>query len=295
MFSPIYIAQCTRCKEITATEICGDCLNRLHQEGEQNNAKKNESILCDLCIEMVNHSLCEDCGHSLPEVVIFDIEPYNHLQKDCNGDVSKLKLGLAGLKSLDGSKYFFFEENDVTALKRMLYNVKMIIGYNLVGHNGLDYEILKNYKVKVDLLVPKTYDLMTLLIRTFGSYKNMHLDNFAMNTFGLKKKKNKKANYKLIQNGQLNKVKENLKHELTIIEKLFKRIEVGGVIRFQTPAGLIDEHEVCDSNGFSPKYGEETSEPYDFPLGGMRLQIKNKYDFPVKCKKCRKNWRIRSK
>lgn len=148
--------------------------------------------------------------------------------------------------------------------------------------------------MRIELLIPKTFDLMTVMIRTFGSYKGLSLDNIAEYTFGIKKKNTKKANYKLIQSKQIEKVKGNLKHELRIIEMLYLSVVNGYVVRFRTSLGLIDEHELLPLGGIFPEIGEEIIEPYDLPAGGMRLQIKDKFEDVVRCEKCKKYWRIKS-
>jgi len=230
----------------------------------------------------------------LKETLIFDIESRNHLEKDCVGDFSKLELGLAGIKILGKDKFLFFDESNINDLKNILTEADGIVGFNLVGHNGLDYKILKNYGICVESLIPKTFDLMTVMIRAFGSYKNMNLNNISEHTLGIKKKKINKSNYKLIQNKQFEKVKENLKHELVIIECLLITVLNGGIVRFKTPSGLIDEHELPPLGGIFPEFGEEIIQPYDFPVGGMRLQIKDKIEEVVKCNKCNLYWRITS-
>lgn len=228
------------------------------------------------------------------ETLIFDIETRNHLEKDCGGDISKLKLGLAGIKILGENEFLFFDESNINELEKILFEADEIIGFNLVGHNGLDYKILENYGICIESLIPKTFDLMTVMIRAFGSYKNMNLNNISEYTLGIKKKKSKKSNYKLIQNKQLDKVKENLKHELAIIECLFIIVLNGGLVRFRTPSGFIDEHELPPLGGIFPEFGEEILEPYDLPVVGMRLQIKDKFEEVVKCNKCNLYWRITS-
>ncbi len=228
------------------------------------------------------------------QIIIFDIEPRNHLKKDCGEDISKLKIGLVGIKHFGQDKFLFFDETNIDELEAILYDSDEIIGFNLVGHNGLDYKILENYGICVDLLIPKTFDLMTVMIRAFGSYKNMSLDNIAENTLGIKKKKTARPNYKLIQSGQIEKVKENLKHELALIELLYDIVINGGLVRFRTPPGLIDEHELPSFAGMFPEFGEEIIDPYDLPIVGMRLQIKDKLEEVVRCEKCKKHWRIRS-
>jgi hypothetical protein len=293
MSTPIYWIGCFKCNDLTAIAICRDCLTRLHKEGEQGN-KNNDSLLCDTCFESSKYALCEDCLEEIPEEIILDVESSNHLKKDCYGDYTKLRLGYTGIKHFGKESYKFFKENDVEELKIFLYNTGLIIGFNLVGFNGLDYKILENDGIKLELLMSKTYDIMSLLIRTFGSYNYMDLNNVAFHTLGVKKKKHKKSIYKMIQAGNYNKVEENVKNELTIIESIFRVIREGGIIKFKTPAGLIDEHEMLESDGFFPEYDEEQIAPYDFPLAGMRLPIKNRYDFIEKCKNCNKLWRIRS-
>jgi len=230
----------------------------------------------------------------LPNIIILDIESRNHLEKDCGGDVSKLKIGIVGIKFFGEDKFLFFDESNIDELENILLDVDEIIGFNLVGHNGLDYKMLENYGICVELLIPKTFDLMTVMIRTFGSYKGLSLDNIAEYTFGIKKKNTKKANYKLIQSKQIEKVKDNLKHELRIIEMLYLSVVNGGVVRFRTSLGLIDEHELPPLGGIFPEIGEEIIEPYDLPAGGMRLQIKDKFEDVVRCEKCKKYWRIKS-
>ncbi len=230
----------------------------------------------------------------LPNIIILDIESRNHLEKDCGGDVSKLKIGIAGIKFFGQDKFLFFDESNIDELENILLDVDEIIGFNLVGHNGLDYKMLENYRICVEPLIPKTFDLMTVMIRTFGSYKGLSLDNIAENTFGINKKNTKKATYKLIQSKQIEKVKDNLKHELRIIEMLYLIVVNGGVMRFRTSLGLIDEHELPPLAGIFPEIGEEIIEPYDFPVGGMRLQIKDKFEDVVRCEKCKKHWRIKS-
>lgn len=230
----------------------------------------------------------------LSNIKILDIEPRNHLEKDCDGDVLKLKLGIAGIKFFNKDRFLFFDETNIDELEDVLLDADIVIGYNLVGHNGLDYKILENYGIFIEPLIPKTFDLMTTIIRTFGSYKGISLDNIAENTFGIKKKNTKKANYKLIQSKQIDKVESNLKLELTIIEMLYKRVLAGGIVKFKTPFGLIDEHELPPFAGIFPNIDEEITEPYDLPLVGLRLQIKDKSEKTVRCKKCKKYWRIKS-
>ena len=227
--------------------------------------------------------------------IILDIEPRNHLKRDCGGDVSKLRIGIAGIKFLEQYKFLFFDEANIDGLRNVLFDADEIIGFNLVGHNGLDYKMLENYGISTESLILKTFDLMTLMIRVFGSYKNMSLDNIVKNTFGVKKKKTRRANYKLIQSNRIDEVKNNLKHELKLIEKLYLRVISGGIVRFRLPSGLIDEHELPPLGGMFPEPGEEIIEPYDLPIiGGPRLQIKDIYEEVIKCKKCKKHWRIKS-
>jgi hypothetical protein len=294
IFKSIYITECFECKELIDIEICNQCVKALFTDGKQGNIEINESLFCKFCFEIQKYALCPECREKLPRGIILDTEPSNHLQKECDGDIKKLKLGLVGMKTLELDEFLFFKDEDIEDLKIVLYNTEYIIGYNLVGHNGLDYKILNNYGVKTDLLIEKTYDLMTVFIRVFGSYKNFNIDNIAIHTLGVRKKKNKKANYKLLRNGEFTKVMENLKRELKIIEILYSRIIAGESIRFKTPAGLINEYEIPELSGMFPEYGEDISDPYDFPFTGIRLEIKNRYDFNVKCEKCEKTWRIRS-
>lgn len=230
----------------------------------------------------------------LSNIIILDIESRNHLEKDCGGDVSKLKIGIVGIKFFGEDKFLFFDESNIDELENILLDVDEIIGFNLVGHNGLDYKMLENYGICVELLIQKTFDLMTAMIRTFGSYKGLSLDNIAEYTFAIKKKNTKKANYKLIQSKQIEKVKDNLKHELRIIEMLYLSVVNGCVVRFRTSLGLIDEHELPPFGGIFPEIGEEIIEPYDLPAGGIRLQIKDKFEDVVRCEKCKKYWRIKS-
>ncbi len=226
--------------------------------------------------------------------VILDIESRNHLMKDCNGDVSKLVLGVAGIKYLSQDKFLYYDETNINDLESVLINAGEIIGFNLVGHNGLDYRMLENCGVHVEELVPKTFDLMTAMIRSFGSYKDLSLQNLAEHTFGIKKKATRASNYRLIQSNQIERVKANLAHELTLIERLYLRVLRGGVVRFKTSWGLIDEHELAPFAGYLPGFGEEVIEPYDFPFAGMRLQIKEKSDDVVTCSNCHKSWRVKS-
>lgn len=230
----------------------------------------------------------------LPKIAILDIESRNHLEKDCGGDVSKLKIGIVGIKFFGRNDFLFFDETNIDDLEDILLDADEIVGFNLVGHNGLDYKMLENYGICVELLIPKTFDLMTVMIRAFGSYKGMSLDNIAKNTFGIKKKNTKKANYKLIQSKQIEKVKDGLKHELRIIERLYLSVVNGEVVKFKTSLGFVDEHELPPLGGLFPEIGEEIIEPYDFPAGGMRLQIKDKFEDVVRCEKCEKHWRIKS-
>jgi hypothetical protein len=225
--------------------------------------------------------------------VILDIESKKHLHNDCAGDFSRLQIGLAGIKYLREDKFEFFLEDNLRELNHVLENASRIIGFNLVGYNGLDYKMLQNYGIKTEPLLSKTYDIMTVLLRVFGSFKGLSLDNIVRKTFNIPKKKGKKANYKLIQSRKIEEVKINLKHELELIEKLFIRIAEGGVINFETRLGLVDEHELTFFNGFPTKI-EEIVDPYDFPVGGMRLQIKDIINEVIKCKKCKTSWQIRS-
>lgn len=226
------------------------------------------------------------------DTIILDIESRNHLQKDCGGDVTKLRMGLAGVKALGKDEFLFFDESNISQLERVLLEVGQIVGFNLVGHNGLDYKMLENYGIAVDNMIPKTYDLMTSLIRSFGSYEGLSLDNIAEHTFGIRAKIHKKANYRLIQDNQLEEVKANLKNELNIIEKLYFRMVQGEIVRFKTSWGLIDQHELPPLAGFHPEAGEDIIKPYDFPFAGMRLQIKDRSDEIVLCRQCAKRWRI---
>jgi hypothetical protein len=224
--------------------------------------------------------------------IILDVESRNHLQKDCGGDLSQLRIGLAGVKVLGKDKFLFFDDSNINQLERVLLETSQIIGFNLVGHNGLDYKMLENHGVAVDKMIPKTYDLMTSLIRSFGSYKGLSLDNIAEHTFGIRAKISKKANYRLIQDNQFEQVKANLKSELTIIERLYLRMVQGKIVRFKTSWGAIDQHELHPFAGFHPEAGEDIIDPYDFPFAGMRLQIKDRSDEIVLCKQCTKRWRI---
>jgi hypothetical protein len=248
----------------------------------------------DKAVTSIDSLLRKMSQEKLPNIIIFDIEPRNHLEKDCGGDVSKLKIGIAGIKFFKKDKFSFFDETNIDELEDVLLYTNGIVGFNLVGHNGLDYKMLENYGICVELLYPKTFDLMTVMIRAFGSYKGLSLDNIAENTFGVKKKNTKKANYKLIQSKQIEKVKDNLKHELTIIEMLYLTVINGGIVRFKTPLGLIDEHELPPFAGIFPEIKEEICDPYDLPGVGIRLQIKDKFEDVVRCEKCKKHWRIKS-
>lgn len=225
--------------------------------------------------------------------IILDIESRNHLKKECGGDVTKLRLGLACVKTLEKEEFIFFTEDEIDELENILLKAKEIIGFNLIGHNGLDYIILENHGIPTDFFSIKTFDIMTALIRAFGTYEGLSLDNIVEHTFGLKKKKTKKANYRLIQNNQIEKVKGNLKHELELIERLYFIIINGGTIHFRTPMGLIDAHELPPFSGFFPEYGEDIVEPYDFPFAGMRLQIKDRREEIIQCKKCNLSWIVR--
>lgn len=229
-----------------------------------------------------------------PLLIIMDVESSNHLKNDCDGDVTKLKIGLVGIKDVPEKHYYFFNEDEINELSEILNHSEIIVGYNLVGHNGLDYKILENYGINTSILNEKTLDLMTTMIRAFGSYKSMSLANFAEHTFNIKKKKSKKANYKLIQNSQFDQVRENLIHELDIIEMLLVRIIDGGIVRFKTYAGLIDEHELPPMGGFYPVYEEDLVDPYELPIAGIQMQIKRRYNFDMECSNCKKNWNIKS-
>ena len=64
--------------------------------------------------------------------IILDIEPSNHLKKECNGDKSKLKIGLAGIKIFGKEEYYFFEENNIQDIEEYLIRTEEIIGFNLI-------------------------------------------------------------------------------------------------------------------------------------------------------------------
>ncbi|MFH0869753.1 MAG: hypothetical protein V1866_01705 [archaeon] len=228
----------------------------------------------------------------MAEKIIIDIEFANHLEKDCSGNISKLKIGLIGIKYLQKDKYQFFDSSQLDLLKKLLQNAELIIGHNLVGYNGWDYKVLENNGINIKKLLPKTYDTMTAFIRTFGSYKQMSLDSISQHTFNSQKKKYSGANYRLLNAGQIDKVKENLKLELNLIEKLFLRMASGGIVNFETSAGLIDEHEMPPLSGFVPQNDEKIIEPYDFPFGGMRLQIKEMFDKVLMCEKCKQSFHV---
>ena len=233
----------------------------------------------------------ENSRNQGPNGIVFDVEARNHLEKECQGDVTKLRIGVAGVKFFRGDEYRFFEESQIQELARVLAEARFIIGFNLVGHNGFDYVMLENNGIDVQNLMPKTYDIMTVLIRSFGSYSDMSLDNIACHTLGITKPKIKKGKYKLVQAGRIDEVCSSLKEELRIIETLFLHIMEGREIRFKTPAGIIDEHLLPPFDAV-PRKGEDVIKPYDMPLAGMRLQIKSVYDQVISCKKCARCWRV---
>ena len=126
--------------------------------------------------------------------IILDVEPGNHLKKDCEGDASQLRLGLIGVKIFGKEEYRFFDETNLEDLRTLLLGADDIVGFNLVGHNGLDYQILSNCSIPTEFLVPKTFDIMSAMIRAFGSFEGFSLDNLAEHTLKMKKKKTKAAN-----------------------------------------------------------------------------------------------------
>ena len=223
--------------------------------------------------------------------IILDIEVSNHLDKDCQGDFTKLNLGLVGIKILGKEEFHYFNEGNIDSLKVILSSAEIIIGYNLIGYNGFDYKVLNNYGIDTKNLIKKTYDIMSLLIKTFGSYKGFGLENIAQHTFGISKKRNNTPNYILIQNKQIDKIKENLRCELEIIERLFSTIMDGGILKFRTSNGLIDEH-ILNPTLNNGKIVDEIIEPYD--LLGIRLQIKEKTNEEISCQKCLQKWKVKS-
>lgn len=154
--------------------------------------------------------------------------------------------------------------------------------------------MLKNYGIAIEAFKDNTYDIMELLIESFGHYSNFSLENVAKNTLGIEKKRHRQANYKLIRNGNIDKVKENLKLELEIIEKLYCHLKKGGILQFETPSGLVDEHEIPFLMGYSPSENKALIENCDMPFTGMRLQIKAVVNEVIQCNSCKAKWRVKA-
>lgn len=223
--------------------------------------------------------------------IIFDIETSNHLQKDCNGDKKLLRLGLAGVLPLEGNKALFFTEENLKQLADLLKSSAGIIGFNLTG--GFDYTVLENYKIRTKMLRKKTIDLMPSLIKTFGSYKNLDLDNIAEHTLG-KTKMKVKARYKLVKSDP-DRLKLVLEDELKLIRELYRHIVSERPISFKNKTGFIDEHEVYLSEGVDCPPKEDMVDHYEFPFAGMTLEIKEEFKKVVKCGKCKRKWSITSR
>ena len=66
----------------------------------------------------------------LPNIIILDIESRNHLEKDCGGDVSKLKIGIAGIK--------FFSQDKMTF-------AKLVEGMFKQKYKGSEFPLGKDY------------------------------------------------------------------------------------------------------------------------------------------------------
>jgi len=225
--------------------------------------------------------------------LILDIESSNHLHKECDGDVSLLRIGVAGVKVVDEETYRFFTEDTIHEIEALLLEADEIIGFNLVSSGGLDYQMLRNHDVAVEFFSENTFDIMEIFIESFGNFSYFSLENIAEHTLGLPKKKRKNSNYKLIRNGHIDKVKDNLKHELGVIEKLYLHLLKGGQARFKTPGGLVNEHDVNFLLGYNPESKKELCDNYDF-IGSIRLQLKDTFDEIVMCEKCESRWRIKS-
>lgn len=224
-------------------------------------------------------------------IFFFDVETRNHLKIDCAGDLGELRLGCAGLLPLRGKKARFFGEEAVGELAATLEKAEGVLGFNLTG--GFDYTVLENYNVDTRALRAKTIDLMPFLIRAFGSHKNFSLDNLAEHTLGRKKIRSGTPRYKLAVNDPV-KLQVLIQQELELIRSLYRHIDAGKPVRFKTSVGLIDEHEVYLSAGQDCPPRELMMDPYDFPVGGMRLEIKNAVQRDVSCK-CKRRWRVTSR
>lgn len=226
------------------------------------------------------------------DVVILDIESKNHLKKDCRGDFSKLEFGLAGIKAFKKDSFKFFGSKDLKKLENLLNNSRLIVGYNLVQSGGIDFQMLENSGIPTNRWLSKTYDLMSTMVRSFGSFEEMSLDNISKKTLKKNKKHGKTANYKLLQQGNVETVKQRLKNELKIIEELFIKVFEGHIIDFDLKNSIHPGFELNPLLGFEPDFEEEIIESQDRPWG--RTEIKRKIDEIRICKNCKSKWRVRS-
>ena len=158
-------------------------------------------------------------------IVFFDIETKQLIPS--NGDLSGLEIAIAGVKH--GSNDFFFQENEVDNLLASLQKADLIVGHNILR---FDYIILKKYAKPelIESLKPKTFDMHFELDRLTGRW--ISLDDLAKRNVGMTKTVDSKLIPQMWQMGKRDEVKEYLKNDLNMTEKVYLHAKTQGKLKY---------------------------------------------------------------
>lgn len=180
--------------------------------------------------------------NSCIQTAFFDLETQNTFQElgmknRSSRDPKKLKLAIAGI--LINKKCMFFEEKHVAELFKMLDQVNLIVGHNLIG---FDYLVLQQYSNQdvVKKYKKKTFDIMLEFAKK--AYVWVPLDELCRRNLGMEKTLSAIEIPKLWRNGNLQEVKKYLRNDLKMIEAIYNYAKENKKLRYRARIPGIGDH-----------------------------------------------------
>ncbi len=165
---------------------------------------------------------------SQPVVIDFETQ---HVFREVDGDISKLRISVAGLYDYATDKYYTFTEDEIQKIFPFFESASLIIGFNIIH---FDLPVLNPYYVG-DLLKLPTLDLMTAVEEGLGHRAG--LDDLLRETLGTKKEGHGLLAVDYFREGKWDELKTYCLSDVRLTKDLYEYGKTHGKIYFKAVTG----------------------------------------------------------
>jgi DEAD/DEAH box helicase domain-containing protein len=167
--------------------------------------------------------------------VVFDLETQLGADEVGGwGNIRKMKLGFASIYRFPSGEWLDFWEEDVEALKKVLREADLVIGFNQVR---FDYEVLRGYG-GFDEEEVQSYDILLEVNRVLGH--RLNLNSLASATLGATKSADGLQSLEWWRRGEIEKVATYCRQDVEVTRDLFFHILEKNYLLFEKKGiGLV--------------------------------------------------------